>query len=85
MRAARALLAALLLLAPVAARAETPKSIGADELRAKLAEGARVLIIDVREPADAADGSLPGAINIPLTQLQARMKDIPKDVSLVFT
>lgn len=85
MRAARILLAALFLSVPAVARAEMPKSIGADELRAKLAEGAKVLIIDVREPADAADGSLPGAMNIPLTNLQERMKDIPKDVTLVFT
>jgi rhodanese-related sulfurtransferase len=84
-RAARVLVAALLLLAPAAARAETPRSLGADELRAKLAEGARVLIIDVRDSPDAAEGSLPGAISIPLAQLQERMKDIPRDVSLVFT
>ncbi|MGH7356791.1 MAG: rhodanese-like domain-containing protein [Candidatus Rokuibacteriota bacterium] len=85
MRAARIVLAALLLAAPTEARAEAPKSIGPDELRAKLAEGTKVLIIDVREPADAADGSLPGALNIPLARLQERMKDIPKDVTLVFT
>jgi len=84
-RVARFLLAALLLVAPAASRAEAPKSIGADELRAKLAGGSKVLIVDVREPADAADGSLPGAINIPLAKLQERMKDIPKDVTLVFT
>lgn len=85
MRVARIVLAALLLLTPLPARAETPKSIDADELRAKLASGAKVLIIDVREPEDAVDGSLPGAINIPLAKLQERVKDIPKDVSLVFT
>ena len=85
MRAARILAAALLLSLPTPARAEAPRSIGADELRAKLAEGAKVLIVDVREPADAVDGSLPGAINIPLANLQERMKDIPKDVALVFT
>jgi len=85
MRAARILATALLLSLPTVARAEAPKSIGADELRVKLAEGAKVLIVDVREPADAVDGSLPGAINIPLTKLQERMKDIPKDVELVFT
>jgi rhodanese-related sulfurtransferase len=85
MRAARILATTLLLSLPTLASAEAPKSIGADELRAKLAEGAKVLIVDVREPADAVDGSLPGAINIPLTKLQERMKDIPKDVTLVFT
>ena len=56
MRAARILAAALLLSLPTPARAEAPRSIGADELRAKLAEGAKVLIVDVREPADAVDG-----------------------------
>jgi len=85
MRAARILATALLLSLRTLASAEAPRSIGADEIGAKLAEGAKVLIVDVREPADAVDGSLPGAINIPLTKLQERMKDIPKDVTLVFT
>jgi rhodanese-related sulfurtransferase len=78
-------LAGLLLLAPSRAPAEAPRSIGADELRAKLAQGARVLIVDVRDPEEAAGGSLPGAINIPFAALAARMKDIPRDVTLVFT
>lgn len=58
---------------------ETP----ADRLRKKLDEGAKVLVIDLR--SEVQGGSIPGAIHIPMDQLEARMKDIPKDVELVFT
>ena len=55
----------------------------ADELRKKLHEGAKLLVIDLR--SEVRGGSIPGAIHVPMEQLEARMKDIPKDVELVFT
>jgi len=42
----------------------------ADELKKQLAAGTEVLIIDVRVPASFEKESLPGAINIPLDQLE---------------
>ena len=48
----------------------------------KIAAGARV--IDVRTPAEFADGAFPGAINIPLAALPARMTELePKDKPIV--
>jgi rhodanese-related sulfurtransferase len=48
----------------------------------KIANGAR--IIDVRTPAEFRDGSYPGAINIPLASLMARMNELePKDAPVV--
>jgi NADPH-dependent 2,4-dienoyl-CoA reductase/sulfur reductase-like enzyme/peroxiredoxin family protein/rhodanese-related sulfurtransferase/TusA-related sulfurtransferase len=42
-----------------------------------LPEGA--LPLDVREPAELAQGALPGAVNIPLHKLRARAFELPKD------
>ena len=55
-----------------------------DELKQQLDAGAEVLMIDVREDHEVESGSIPGAIHIPVAELEARMSDIPKDVRLVF-
>ncbi len=55
-----------------------------DELKARLDAGATMLLIDVREDHEIASGSIPGAVHIPVGDLEARMTDIPKDVRLVF-
>ena len=41
-------------------------------------------MIDVREDHEIESGSIPGAVHIPVGELEARMPDIPKDVRLVF-
>ena len=71
----------LLLAASVAAQGAR---LDIDELKAQLDAGAEVLLIDVREDHEVASGSIPGAIHIPVGELEARMPDIPKDVRLVF-
>jgi rhodanese-related sulfurtransferase len=68
-----------------AQRSTTARQTKADELKAKLDKGEKVLVIDVRSDDEVKSGSIPGAIHIPMEQLEARMKDIPKDVELVFT
>ena len=75
-------LAGLLALAlPAAAQTERMEI---DELKQQLDAGAEVLMIDVREDHEVASGSIPGAIHIPVGELEDRMSDIPKDVRLVF-
>ena len=58
--------------------------LAVDALKAQLDAGAEVLLIDVREDHEVASGSMPGAIHIPVGELETRMPDIPKDVRLVF-
>ena len=69
---------------------ETGRAVGATEmapesLRLALHEGRNVYIIDTR-PAEAFEKeTLPGAVNIPLAELDARLAAYPKDALLVFT
>ena len=37
------------------------------------------LLLDVRNPAELAVESVPGAVNIPLPQLRARLGELPRD------
>ncbi len=40
-------------------------------------------LIDVREPDEVAEGTLPGAVNIPLATLPGRVDDLDKDRRVV--
>jgi predicted sulfurtransferase len=62
-----------------------PQGTSPDALQQMLDRGEKVLVIDVRTDDEVKSGSIPGAIHIPMDQLEARMKDVPKDVQLVFT
>jgi rhodanese-related sulfurtransferase len=85
-RIAACAVASLALAAPAwAQRSATARETKVDELKAKLDRGEEVLVIDVRTDEEVKSGSIPGAVHIPMEQLEARMKDIPKDVQLVFT
>jgi hypothetical protein len=62
-----------------------PERIAIPDLKKKLDSGEKFLLIDVREDWELKqDGAIPGAIHIPVAELDARMKDIPKDVQIVF-
>lgn len=51
-------------------------------VKEKIAAGAR--LIDVRTPAEFRNGSYPGAVNIPLASLLARMHELePKSTPIV--
>jgi rhodanese-related sulfurtransferase len=80
-------IAGLVLAAPPAwsQRSATARETAADALKEKLDKGEKVLVIDVRTDEEIKSGSIPGAIHIPMEQLEGRMKEIPKDVQLVFT
>lgn len=52
-------------------------SISASKLNEALAEKAPVMV-DVREPADFAEGTIPGAINIPIRDLMKNLDKLPE-------
>jgi rhodanese-related sulfurtransferase len=67
----------------VLAQQPAPKTITADEL-SKLLEEKKVYFIDVREPEEIRQlGSVAGYVNIPLGQLESRLKEIPRDKLIV--
>jgi rhodanese-related sulfurtransferase len=41
------------------------------------------LILDVRTKAESAGGMLPGAVNIPVDELSARVSELPKDKEII--
>jgi 3-mercaptopyruvate sulfurtransferase SseA len=56
----------------------------ADDLKKRLENG-NMMIIDVRTPAQFEKETLPGAINIPMADLEAQLKKISKETYIVFT
>ena len=57
----------------------------ADELKKQLDGGSPVLIIDVRQPSSFEKETIPGAINVPLAELEEHLKKMSKDTFIVFT
>lgn len=69
---------------PRTQRAIGARLLPADELKKQLDAGAKILIIEVREPGKFGE-TLPGAINVPLDQVEGYLASIPRDTQLVFT
>ena len=64
---------------------KAPERIAVTNLKKKIDSGERFLLIDVREDWELEqNGAIAGAIHIPVAELDARMKDIPKDAEIVF-
>jgi len=61
---------------------QTAPRVTVAELDRLLAEDA-VLLIDIRNPGEVDQGSIPGAVHIPLAQLRARLDLVPTDRSIV--
>jgi len=49
------------------------------ELHARISNGERITLLDVRDPVESQVSVLPDAINIPLERLTARLEEIPDD------
>lgn len=62
-------------------KAETkhPYIIRNEELKRKLAAGEKCKVLDVREPAEYSFHRIPGAISIPMGELEQKLDSLPKD------
>lgn len=58
------------------------EAVAGDELLRRVKRG-EVTVIDVRPPEEYRAGHLPGAISIPVGELKARLKELPKDRAIV--
>lgn len=53
------------------------------ELNDSLEKGQDVVVVDLRQPWEYAQGHIPGAISIPMMQFMERHEEIPKDKPVV--
>jgi rhodanese-related sulfurtransferase len=53
------------------------------EVKARLARGEDVFLLDVREPDEVEEWAYPIGINIPLGQLGDRLDEVPREVAIV--
>jgi rhodanese-related sulfurtransferase len=54
-----------------------------DEIRARLARGEDVFLLDVREPDEVAEWAYPIGVNIPLGRLGERLHELPEGTTIV--
>ena len=88
----RLLVAGMLLAAPVLIMAQQPATpsaqpqapkMASDDVMALLEKG-EVFFLDVREPSELEElGTLEGYVNIPVGQIEKRLKEIPKDKAII--
>lgn len=63
-------------------KSDPPKKLTADEVRDMLKED--IFFLDVREPKELEEtGTVKGYVNIPLGQLESRLKEVPKDKKIL--
>ena len=61
-----------------------PKKLTPEELKQMIDAKQKFFFLDVREPRELEErGTIQGHVNIPLSQLEARVNEIPKDVAIV--
>jgi hydroxyacylglutathione hydrolase len=54
------------------------------ELERKL-KGGKLVLVDVRDASEIKEGgAIPGAIHIPMAQIEKRMGELPKNAEIVF-
>src|SRR5271155_4660533 len=54
-----------------------------DEVKARIARGEEVFLLDVREPDEVEAWAYPIGVNIPLGQLGQRLDELPRDTTIV--
>jgi rhodanese-related sulfurtransferase/predicted transcriptional regulator len=61
---------------------QTLEAISAQELRQRLREG-NAVVLDVRPEAEYRAGHIPGARSLPIAELQARLRELPKSREII--
>lgn len=80
----------VLLIALSACGASSPQSqddvprIAPSVLKERLDAGESLLVVDARSSDEYAAAHIPGAISVPLSDLEARMDELPRDQEIVF-
>lgn len=74
--ASRATVFAIALLCSAAVASDLAPSISPGELHAQQQKGNALQVVDVRTPEEYATGHVPGAVNIPHTDLADRLSEV---------
>ena len=74
---------------PPASQPEPPQplrvtEISPQELKTQLENGHNVLVVDMRSPGEYQAGHIPGAINMFVQTIPARLNELPQDRPIVF-
>jgi 3-mercaptopyruvate sulfurtransferase SseA len=86
-RLAIALLALLMALSACQARPRTQDEVprvAPSVLKERLDAGEGVLVVDARSSGEYAEAHIPGAISVPLSDLEGRLDELPRDQEIVF-
>jgi rhodanese-related sulfurtransferase len=59
------------------------RSITADQLKRRLDGTTPPFMLDVREPEEMADGVIPGSVNIPMDEVEHRLRELPIEGEIV--
>jgi rhodanese-related sulfurtransferase len=57
--------------------------IDSESLHERIATGDDVLLVDIRTPAEIAQGAIPDAMQLPMHLIPIRINELPKDRDLV--
>jgi len=57
--------------------------IDSESLHERIATGDDVLLVDIRTPAEIAQGAIPDAMRLPMHLIPIRINELPKDRDLV--
>ena len=55
------------------------------ELKKKLGTNKKLVVVDVRDAQEIKEGgAIPGAIHIPMRQVEKRISELPKNAEIIF-
>ena len=57
--------------------------VAPEEIKARIARGEDVFLLDVREPDEVETWAYPIGVNIPLGELGDRLDEVPRDATIV--
>ncbi|EGV18586.1 rhd_2599 family sulfurtransferase [Thiocapsa marina] len=57
--------------------------IDSESLHGRIASGEDVLLVDIRTPAEVAQGAIPDAMRLPMHLIPIRINELPKDRDVV--
>lgn len=57
--------------------------LGVEEIKTRLDRGDKLILIDVREPYELTISHLENAVHIPMSQMETRWQEIPRDIPAI--